>query len=172
MVRKLSLLLAIFAALFVFSVPAHAQDHAEIFGGYAYSRFNPNGADSSNLNGWEISAQYKFTRWLGAVGDFGGEYGTIADVPSSSLHTFLFGPQVSFPARVSPFAHVLLGGAHVGLNGGPSDTSFAAAIGVGIDARLAHGVAWRVIQGDYLRTNFFGGGQNNARISTCIVIRV
>lgn len=174
MVRKFSSLFGLLAALVVVSPPAHAQlaDKLEIFGGYAYERFNPNGVSSTNLNGWEASAQYKFAPWIGGVADFGGEYGTVAGVSSSSVTSFLFGPQVSFPARVSPFAHVLLGGAHFSFgHGGPSDTAFASAIGVGIDARVAHGVSWRVIQGDWVHTSFFGNGQNNARISTGIVFR-
>jgi len=73
-------------------------------------------SSSFNQNGWELSGQYKFAPWLGAVADFSGDYG-------SSTHTsyFLFGPQVSWPARASPFGHVLIGGAHVSYSGGPSD---------------------------------------------------
>jgi hypothetical protein len=174
MVRTLSLFLGLFCALFLFSSPAHAQleDKVEVFGGYAYMRFNPNGASGTNLNGWEASAQYKFTDWLGGVADFSGDYGTVTGVSSSSVHTFLFGPQVSFPARVSPFAHVLLGGAHFSFGqGGPSDTGFASAVGAGFDAKVGHGISWRIVQGDWLHTSFFGAGQNNARISTGIVFR-
>jgi hypothetical protein len=174
MVRKSSLFLGLFIAILLCSFPARAQEaltRVEVYGGYAYERFNPPG-DSNNLNGWDLSVQYKFAPWIGGVADFGGEYGTISGASSSSVHTFLFGPQVSFPARVSPFAHVLIGGGHISLGqGGPSDTAFTEAIGVGIDAHLVHGIAWRVIQGDYVHTGFFGGGQNNGRISTGIVFR-
>ena len=89
---------------------------------------------------------------------------------SSTVHTFLFGPQVSWPSRVSPFAHMLFGGAHVSA-GGFTNTSFSAAIGGGIDARLVHGIYWRVFQGDYLMTRFSGNRQDNARLSTGIVLR-
>lgn len=174
MLRKILVFLCLLAALFLFSLPAHAQDQdkVEIYGGYSYMRFNPNGLNSRNLNGFDISGQYKFAPWIGAVGDFGDEYGTVAGVSSSSVKTFLFGPQVSFPARVSPFAHVLLGGGHFSFgHGGPTDNGFASAIGVGIDAHLTRGVSWRVIQGEWLHTSFFGDGQNNARLSTGIVLR-
>ena len=118
MLRNLALSLGLFAGVFLFaSLPAHAQDRGEIYAGYSYMRFNPgNGADGNNLNGFDISGQYKFARWIGAVADFGGEYGTVAGVSDSSVHTFLFGPQVSFPARVSPFAHVLIGAGHFALD--------------------------------------------------------
>jgi hypothetical protein len=174
MVRRLSLLMGLFAALFFVSLPVRAQesDKVEVFGGYSYLRFNPNGPNNStNLNGWELSGQYNFAPWIGGVGDFSGDYGGIRGLSdSSSVHTFLFGPQVSFPARVSPFAHVLIGGAHIS-GGGASDTAFASAVGAGIDAKVAHGVSWRVFQADWLHTHFFGDGQNNVRISTGLVFR-
>jgi hypothetical protein len=165
MVRKLSLLLGLF---FLVSISAYAQgleNKVELFGGYSFLRFD--NSPSFNQNGWELSGQYKFKDWLGAVADFSGDYG-------SSTHTYyyLFGPQVSWPARVSPFGHVLIGGADVGFtNGGPSDSSFAAAIGGGIDAKITGPLHWRIIQGDWIHSSVFGTGQNNARISTGIVIK-
>jgi hypothetical protein len=166
MLRKLSLLVGL---VLLTSLVASAQDFsdkAELFGGYSYMRTD---SPSFNLNGWELSGQYKVTDWLGGVADFDGHYGSPNGF-SSSLHTFLFGPQVSWPARVSPFAHVLFGGAHI-TSGGFSDTAFAMGIGGGIDTRLVHGVYWRVIQGDYLPTFFGGAREDNVRLSTGIVFR-
>jgi hypothetical protein len=167
MLRKLSFLAGLF---FLISLSAHAQglsDKVEIFGGYSYLRLDS--SPQVNLNGWEASGQYKITNWFGAVADFSGDYGSPLGV-SSSLHTFLFGPQVSWHARVSPFAHVLIGGAHFSADGG-STTSFASAIGGGIDTRLTDRFSWRIIQGDYLITRFGSQTQNNARVSTGIVVR-
>jgi hypothetical protein len=167
MLRKLSLLLGLF---FLISLSAHAQgisDKVELFGGYSYMRLDS--SPQVNLNGWELSGQYKFTNWLGGVADLSGDYGSFAGV-NGSVHTFLFGPQISWPSRVSPFAHVLIGGAHFSA-GGVTDTSFSSAIGGGIDTKIAHGVSWRIIQGDYLLTRFLGSTQNKARISTGIVFR-
>jgi hypothetical protein len=167
MLRKLSLLLGLF---FLISLSAHAQaitDKVELFGGYSYLR--QDSATPANVNGWELSGQYKFANWIGAVADFSGDYGSTAGI-SSSFHTFLFGPQVSWPSRVSPFAHVLIGGAHFSIPGA-AQTAFASAIGGGIDTRIAHGLSWRIIQGDYLITRFGSTTQNNARISTGIVVR-
>ncbi len=164
MVRKLPFLAAL---LLLVSVSARAQDKVELFGGYSYQRVD--NSPSLNLNGWELSGQYKFTHWLGGVVDLDGHYGSPGG-GSVSTHNYLFGPQVSWPARVSPFAHVLLGAAHVDI-GVASDSSLSAAIGGGIDARLVRGFYWRVIQGDYIHTHFFGEAQNNARVSTGIVFR-
>jgi hypothetical protein len=164
MARKLGLL---FVVLLFISIPARAQDQdkVEVFGGYSYMRFRT--PPSSNLNGWEIAGQYKFTDWLGGVADLDGHYGSPGGV-GTSVYTYLFGPQVSWPARVSPFAHVLLGGAHASAAGFGS-SSFSMAIGVGIDTEIKRGLHWRIIQGDYLMTNFGANRQNNARLSTGIV---
>jgi hypothetical protein len=174
MIRRLSLLLGLVVLGSLLPLTAGAQDKFELFGGYSYMRvdatpaFNP-GSSGFNLNGWELAGQYKFMDWLGGVADFDGHYGSPSGV-STSINTFLFGPQVSWPTRVSPFAHILIGGAHVST--GPfSDTSFAVAIGGGIDTRLVHGIYWRIIEGDYLPTRFFGNTQNNARLSTGIVLK-
>ncbi|MBZ5502132.1 MAG: hypothetical protein LAN59_07790 [Acidobacteriia bacterium] len=164
MVRKLPFMAAL---LLLVSLSARAQDKLEMFGGYSYQRVD--NSPSFNLNGWEFSGQYKWTSWLGGVADFDGHYGSPSGF-STSTHNYLFGPQVSWPARVSPFAHVLIGAAHVNVGGG-SDTSFSTAIGGGIDARLVPGIYWRVIQGDYIYTHYFGSTQNNARLSTGIVFR-
>jgi hypothetical protein len=165
MVRKLSFLVGL---VLLVSLTAHAQDagdKVELFGGYSYMRTD---SPSTNLNGWELSGQYKFAPFLGAVADFDGHYGSPFG-PSTSFHTFLFGPQISFPARVSPFAHVLFGGAHV--DSGPfSDTSFAMGIGAGIDTQLAGPIHWRIIQGDYLPTWFGNTREDNLRLSTGIVV--
>jgi hypothetical protein len=166
MLRKLLLVvgLCIIAAL-----PARAQedDKVEVFGGYSYLRFRP--SPDVNLNGWEASAQYKFTDWIGGVADFSGHYGSIDGI-GTSTHTYLFGPQISYPGRVSPFGHLLLGGAH-NSTGGFGHSSFSMAIGGGIDATVVRDIRWRLVQIDYLLTQFGGASQNNARISTGIIFR-
>jgi hypothetical protein len=53
-------MLLVFGLSALASLSAHEQDKAELFGGFSYMRFH-----SSNLNGWEISGQYKVTDWLG-----------------------------------------------------------------------------------------------------------
>ncbi|HEX4076872.1 MAG TPA: hypothetical protein VHX49_15840 [Candidatus Acidoferrales bacterium] len=174
MARRLSLLLGLALLVAFAPLTARAQDKFEFFGGYSYMRvdatpaFNPE-TTGFNTNGWEVAGQYKFEDWLGGVVDIDGHYGS-PDGVSTSVHNFLFGPQVSWPTRVSPFAHILVGGAHVS-TGPYADTSFAVAIGGGIDTRLVHGIYWRVIEGDYLPTRFFGNTQNNVRVSTGIVFK-
>jgi hypothetical protein len=76
--------------------------------------------------------------------------------------------------KVRPFAHALFGAGHISTSGGfglsSSDTSFAYALGGGVDYHLIPLVSWRV-QADLLQTRFFSSTQNNVRISTGIAIR-
>jgi hypothetical protein len=146
------------------AISARAQEKAEIFGGFSYMRFL-----GSNLNGWEVSGQYKFLDWLGGVADFDGHYGSIRGI-GTSTYTYLFGPQISLPSRVSPFGHLLLGGAH-NSTGGVGNSSFSMALVGGVDAELTHGIHWRLVQMDYLLTQFGGGSQNNFRFSTGILLK-
>ncbi|MGC2329871.1 MAG: outer membrane beta-barrel protein [Candidatus Acidiferrales bacterium] len=175
MTARLWRLLGLVLLVSLVPLATHAQDKVEFFGGYSYMRVdaspsvNPGSGGFNLSGGWELSGQYKFADWLGAVADIDGHSGSPSDV-STSIHTFLFGPQVSWPTRISPFAHVLVGGAHVS-TGAYSDTSLSVAIGGGIDTRLVDHIYWRVIQGDYLLTRFFGNTQNNARVSTGIVFK-
>ena len=206
---RLSLLLKLFAfaaLLAGMATTSRAQDKVELFGGYSYSRasireaqFGPcitvcpplpgpavtNISQRANLNGWKFSGQYKFLPFLGAVADFDGTYGKLNGA-STREHTFLFGPQVSLPTKVSPFVHALFGIAKESQDPIPSacpvtvptctgfislgsDTSFATAIGAGFDIKLVPFVKLRLIQVDYLRTQLHGATQNQPRASAGIV---
>lgn len=165
-------LLPLLGLLLLASLSAQAQDKVELFGGYSYMRLHnsPTANLNGNLNGWEIAGQYKFTDWLGGVADFDGHYGSPKGI-GTSTYTYLFGPQISLPSRVSPFARLLLGGAHIS-EAGFGHSSFSMALGGGIDVGLFHDqFYWRAVQTDYLMTQFGGRAQNNFRVSTGIVIR-
>jgi hypothetical protein len=83
----------------------------------------------------------------------------------------LFGPRVSVSVGpVRPFAEAMFGAAHINTNGFGSDTSFATAIGGGLDYRIFHLLAWR-FEGDFIRTSLFNTTQHNARFTTGVVLR-
>ena len=197
--RKSLLTLMALSSGFFFASVAHAQDTVEVFGGYSYLRPSatvsetirvcPVGAippcpfpmtflTHPNLNGWELSGSYYANKWLGVAADFSGHYGTAL---GSSVHfqTYLFGPQIHLSGPVSPFAHVLIGGAHetLGGNSGPgigsissaSASAFAAAVGAGIDIKVTPFASLRAIQLDYLVTRFGSATQNQARVSAGVV---
>jgi hypothetical protein len=165
---------------------AQIPTSGNVFIGYSYSRADSVPGSTVGLNGWEGSLEGKFLPWIGVVADFGAGYGKNDSpipaitcpttgcpfIPSSNVrrYTYLIGPRVSVPIRkFTPFAHFLFGAAHIN-DGGSTDTSFATAVGGGIDYRLIHGIAWR-LQGDEIHTRFFGDGQDHFRFSTGIDFR-
>jgi hypothetical protein len=164
--------------IFVIAATASAQvpTSGNIFVGYSFSRTNSI-AETVSLNGWEGSLEGKFLPWIGMVADFSGGYGsddTAIPLPFVGTdvrrYTYLFGPRLSIPVgRFTPFAHFLFGAAHINARG-DTDTSFATAVGGGIDYRLIHGVAWR-LQLDNVHTNLFSTGANHIRFSTGIDLR-
>ena len=87
---------------------------------------------------------------------------------------YLVGPRLSVPVgKFTPFGEVMVGVAHIHTGGSlpsPSNTSFAYALGGGLDYRLFGPIAARV-EGDYLRTKFFNSTQNNLRLSVGAVFR-
>jgi len=138
-----------------------------------------------SMNGWEVSGTYRFRRWLGATADFSGH--SAAAVRPSNVHqyTYLFGPEVSLPGRVSPFAHLLLGAGHESVSSvatptpygigfvftipGQASSAFSTALGGGIDLKLSKHFWLRPVQVDYLLTRFGSATQNQPRISTGLV---
>ena len=181
--RKIGLILFVLAVL---SGLASAQipTSGNVFFGYSYYNADLSGGRSS-FNGWTASGEGKIFPFIGIVGEYTSTYGSenlpliaclsalLCPTTNVSLHeqTFLFGPRVSVSVgKIRPFAEVLIGGAHLSANNGVgSDTSFATAIGGGIDYKIIRPVAWR-FQGDYVQTRF-SGTQNNVRLSTGIVVR-
>jgi len=138
-----------------------------------------------NLQGWEASLEGKVAPWFGIVADFSGHYGSESFTqvtPGGPLtvnvtghqQEVLFGPRVSVPvSRLSPFGEFVVGVSHLGTGGtfpGSTNTSFATALGGGLDYRLIRPIALR-LEGDYLTTRFFSTRQNNLRLSTGIVFR-
>lgn len=185
-------------ALLLFAGLASAQipTSGNVFFGYSYESVSSSAVDvanlsRANLNGWEASLEGKVFPWVGFVADLSGHYGSPsyqvelggeASTISVTGHEFtaLFGPRVSAPiGKFRPFAEALFGAAHITTTANtplqsdiaqPSDTSFAVALGGGLDYRIIKPVAWR-FQGDYVETRFFGTTQNNVRLSTGIVLR-
>ncbi len=173
-------------ALILFAGLASAQVPAgNVFFGYSYYNTNLSSIDRVNTNGFEASLEGRIIPFLGFVADFDSHYGSqklLIECPASPIpcgpvstniaeRNYLFGPRVSFPAgKFRPFAQLLFGGAHVNAGDAGSDTSFATAVGGGLDYKLIPLLAWR-FQGDYVQTRFFGTTQDNVRISTGIVLR-
>jgi opacity protein-like surface antigen len=178
---------AIVCTAFFLCALSHAQmpSGGNVFFGYSYSRGNTftqsssagTGGSTVNLNGWEASVEGKYLPWLGVVADLDWHYGSQrigAIQVSASRHQIMFGPRASMArGRYTPFAQVLIGVAHQSDSGtmtSDSDTSFATAIGGGVDYNLLKVVAARG-QLDYLHTSLFGNSQGHIRLSMGLVFR-
>jgi hypothetical protein len=111
--------------------------------------------------------EYKVRDWLGAVAEAEGEYGKVGGV-SSRVYTYTVGPQISWPRRISPFAHALFGLGHFS-GGGYINQSLAANYGGGIDMKIKPKFSWRVIEGDLAITRLGGVSEHSTRVSTGIV---
>jgi hypothetical protein len=175
------------AALFLVASLASAQvrTSGNIFFGYSFENASASALDHltrPNLQGWEGSLEGKLAPWVGLVTDVSGHYGSqtfvvLAPSPvnvkvTGHEYEVLFGPRVSVPVgKITPFGEFMIGLAHIGSGGAfPTNTSFATALGGGLDYRLFRPIAVRV-EGDYVHTSFFSTGQNNIRLSTGIVFR-
>ncbi len=173
----------------------------DLFAGYSYLRAVPTLAAGNRLmwmNGGSTSVAFNFNRTLGLVADFGaytnsqmrftGAYTSTVNVNNANVAalSYLFGPRVSFRhERVTPFAQVLFGGMHANqvlLSSCtsnctllPAQDTFAMTAGGGLDLRVHHHFAIRIIQAEYLMTRFqsYTTGttamQNDMRLSSGIV---
>jgi hypothetical protein len=158
---------------------AQIPTRGNVFFGYSYGSADFSSAGRTNLNGWNGSLEGKVLPWVGFVADFSGLYGSQDTSAFSNfkvntnMNSVVLGPRVSVPiGKLTPFAEALFGASHrhdSASGFSESDTSFATALGGGVDYRLIHGIGWRV-QADLLQTRFFSGTQNNFRLSTGIVL--
>lgn len=173
--------LIIVALLFGGMAAAQIPTSGNVYVGYSYYNTDFSGSRGS-LNGWEGSLEGKLFPFIGIVADLSANYGSLnfpqvcltSPCPpiSSSTHILnvLFGPRVSVSVgKFRPFAEVEIGASHATTHGFGSDSSFATAVGGGLDYKLIHFVAWR-IEGDYIHSSLFHGSQGNARISTGIAV--
>jgi len=157
------------------------------------------------LNGGSTNIAFNFNRYLGLVGDFGGfgddklmltdpneNPSTLVNPNHDSggtVYTYLFGPRLSFRKyeRVTPFVQALFGGIHASAvspsdcsgtcPGLPSENAFAFTAGGGLDVKVHHHLAIRIVQAEYLMTRFDDfttgatAGQNDIRLSAGLVFR-
>ena len=175
---------------------------AELFLGYSYIRGVPTlspGNRMDFLNGGSTSIAFNLNRTLGLVGDFGGynareiqitgagaNPARVADA-SGTAFTYLAGPRLSFRHdRITPFVQILFGGVHasqVTLSNCtgvlctplPTENAFAMTAGGGVDLRIHRHLAIRIVQAEYLMTNFADlstgnrDTQNDLRLSSGLV---
>ncbi len=171
---------------------------AEVFGGYSYLHIDTEGVTGSTLdadcnsllgagtcppgsfgvhpsaNGWNASAQFNATHFLGIKADFSGHYNTPVTIssqisnslaqlgitglpPKAHSYTYLFGPVIfQNKGRYTPFAHALFGQNSIG-----TTLSNVKVGGVGIPGLTASDSAFAMA---------FGGGVD-VKLSERIALR-
>jgi len=146
--------------------PLALAQRVEIFGGAQFEHLQ----SSYNAVGWNASLTGNFKHVLGITGDFSGVYNSHRS--NSSVYTYTIGPVLS--ARlpvVQPFVHALFGGARASTSG-VSDNAFAMLLGGGLDLGFRKGIAFRLVQADWLMTKFGDQTQDKqGRVSAGIVIK-
>jgi opacity protein-like surface antigen len=195
--RKLAIsaiLIAATASLLAAETPADFPKN-EFFAGYSF-----NSADINTLtvdphrtgqNGANLEYTRNLTKHLGLTGDASVHFhresrSTGGSSFSSKRDQYFFLAGLQFKTgngkRVQPFAHALFGASL--FRGFTSDlrpssnvytfddaTSFAMALGGGLDLRVSKKIDLRLIQADYAPTFFGPGRQNNFRLSVGIVFK-
>jgi len=189
LIKTVALLLLVFGFSAVTLPSAHAQSASRMDVGVDYnhvwSNAPPGGCGCFSLNGGDVWAAFNFKRSLGIVGKLASQHAS--DLSGSSadltLTSYLAGPRYRWTGarHFTPFAQVLVGGAHAsgGLAPGSSGlagsaNAFAMIAGGGLDVGITRHIAVRAFEADYYLTHFDNGvndRQNNFRLAAGIVIR-
>jgi hypothetical protein len=172
----------------------------DFFAGYSFLSNNIAFADDEDgtpqlVHGYAASITFNLNKNFGIMADFSGHNGSMNNVfefdeedrshQTEDQYYFLFGPSVSHSfGKVRISGHVLVGLAkqHYGeaFPGDSEDnfafknTNFAAGVGGSFDWMFNDRWGWRVLQFDYLVSQFsgdFSGRVNNVRGSTGLIVR-
>jgi hypothetical protein len=182
MMRRIGCLLVV---CLLCGIAASAQDKADAFFGYSYTRQTYGTGTSFNMNGGIGQFTYYPSSWFGLVGEFGGS--TVRNingtpVTTGTLYSYMGGPRITFRhGPLQPYVQTLFGGSHIDSNMQADlhttmGNGFAMALGGGLDLKLNHHFAVRLGQFDYFITRLDNPAnlaftQNNFRFSTGLVIR-
>jgi len=166
------------AIIITFSQAVNGQEipTAEIAG--VYSAITEIGGSSCNGAGGVASVNVN--RWFGAVADVSGcrtKFSFFGGTATNTRFSYLVGPRVSYRSsnRLTPYAQVLIGGAHASSTLSPSGfkgNGFAMSVGIGVDLRLTSHIALRLVQPEYFRSKFQGVHHNDFRFQTGVVFRL
>jgi hypothetical protein len=140
--------------------------------GFEYFRFQSN-AFNANMLGLNTTLTYYTNDWFGVEGDVVTVFSP--DTISANNHGKLFGGAGGFRvggrrAKWEPWAHALVGGAHLQpqvANGGRN--AIMAIIGPGVDYRVHARLSFRG-EADYVYTGYFSQSQNSFQIIAGVVL--
>jgi hypothetical protein len=180
------------AALFLLGI-ASAQNipAIEVFGGYSYLNFDTTSPSGSNivaqrlgLQGWNVSFSAHVFHRIAAEADISGHsLSTCENITNLSCSdtSYMFGPRFKFgksSSRITAFVHGLAGEDNATLvynQGTVSDTSFAFAVGGGVDYWITRHIGAQLGPADFFWTQhlktYDAPSQNNIRVSGGIIFR-
>lgn len=170
------------------AAPSRNMPKIELAAGPNFQRATAPQGYYLNMWGWTGSGEYNIFRWLGGEVQAAGEYSRKALVGTTQTYSILAGPDF-FPFKhhkITPWGHFLFGQAYYrdsipAFAGFPAHVngafSFAWQGGAGLDVTYKKRWAIRLIEFDYISTNFFGGQpmqprQSNYRIEVGVVYRI
>ncbi len=185
------------------SLPASAQGNyprAELFGGFSFGSIEVRDPVRGTFGheaaeGFQAAIAVNVNRTLGIVADFGGLWGDLPSFQSGTIsgggtfrvvHIFA-GPRFTKRTnRIAVFVHALPGFDHQRDTEtftsffGPTTTistltSFAVALGGGVDVNLGKRLAIRAVQVDYIPTlfsvPFFSNSISSVRVGVGVVLK-
>lgn len=197
--RKFTLAALFVTCLGVFSTAAQTPDETprhEFFAGYSFNSADINtltvAPERTGQHGLNLAYTHNVSEHVGLKLDASAHFkrddftfNNLAFERKRDQYHFLGGVQFRARparARVAPFAHALVGGALFrGFAASRTTagntfliddaTSFAFALGGGLDVRAAKHLDIRIVQADYLPTFFGSARQDNLRLSFGVVLR-
>jgi len=140
--------------------------------GFNWIRFRSSIFNASAV-GLKSSVTYNTNEWFGIEGNISAAFAPeIFDREHVKLLVYGAGPKIAWHRykRWDPWLHAILGGAHeLPTTAGYGKNGFALQLGGGADYNFNYRFSGR-LEGDLLRTSFFGQSQNNFQLSAGVVL--
>jgi hypothetical protein len=133
--------------------------------GYTFVRFQSSLFNAS-MNGLNTSVSYYVRDHLAVEGDVTAAF-------SEDARYLFYGGGVKVSKgnpKLEPFAHALLGAAHIFPRAATGNNGFAFRVGGGAEARLQQQL-WLRLEADYVRSQLYSSGQNNFQAVAAINYR-
>jgi len=146
----------------------------DLAAGYEFVHFS-SAPFSANLSGLHTSMAYSLNDWFAVEGSIVAAFGGDVFGPGETAKYVLLtgGGRIYWnrdPRRWSPWAHALVGGAHVNPQvANSSKNGFAFQAGGGVDYFFNPRLSFRG-EGDYVLTRLYSGTQNNFQIGVGFVL--
>ena len=133
--------------------------------GYIFVRFQSSRFNAS-MNGLDTTVSYYLRDHLAVEGNMTAAF-------SEDARYLFYGGGVKVSKgnpKLQPFAHALLGGAHIFPRASTGNNGFAVRLGGGAEAQLREQI-WLRVEGDYVRSQLYSSGQNNFQAVAAIIYR-